>query len=93
MLKDVKETAVWERKKGEFSVIGVPAVIISVETFLHLQKDAEKILGTDGAAVLFYESGKNAGERWINRFRKDWGLKEQKCCSLSFPEGIQRRAG
>ncbi len=84
MLKDVKETAVWERKKGEFSVIGVPAVIISIETFLHLQKDAEKILGIDGAAVLFYESGKNAGERWINRFRKDWGLNDQK-----FIEAVQ----
>src|SRR3972149_6126650 len=78
MLKDVKETAAWERDKGQFSVIEVPAVIFSVETFVHLQKDAEKILGADGAAVLFYESGKKAGGRWINRFRNDWSLKDDK---------------
>ena len=78
MLKDVKKTASWKRDKGEFSVIEVPAVIVSIETFVHLQKDAEKILGIDGAAVLFYEAGKNAGERWINRFSRDWGLKNEK---------------
>ncbi len=61
MLKEVRETASWKRDKGEFSVIEVPAVIVSIETFVHLQKDAEKILGIDGAAVLFYEAGKNAG--------------------------------
>lgn len=49
-----------------------------------VKETVEKILGTDGAAVLFYESGKNAGERWINRFRKDWGLKDQK-----FIEAVQ----
>ncbi|HLB72228.1 MAG TPA: V4R domain-containing protein [Candidatus Methanoperedens sp.] len=84
MFKDVRETAAWERSKGEFSVIKVPAVIVSVETFVHLQKDAEKILGADGAAVLFYEAGKNAGERWINRFRNGWDLKDQK-----FIEAVQ----
>jgi hypothetical protein len=50
------------KRHGQFSVIEVPAVIMSVETFVHLHKDAEKILGADGAAVLFYESGKKAGE-------------------------------
>ncbi|MCX9009701.1 MAG: 4-vinyl reductase [Candidatus Methanoperedens sp.] len=84
MSNNVKETARWERHRGEFSVIGVPAIIVSIETFVHLQKDAEKILGTGGAAVLFYEAGKNAGERWINRFRKDWGLKDQR-----FVEAVQ----
>ncbi len=84
MLKDVKETATWERSKGEFSVIEVPAVIVSIETFVHLQKDAEKIMGIDGAAVLLYEAGKKSGERWINRFRKEWGLKDQK-----FIEAVQ----
>jgi len=77
MLKDVKETAEWERSKGEFSVIEVPAVIVSIETFVNLQKDAEKILGSDGASVLLYETGKKAGLRWINRFSKEWGLKDK----------------
>ncbi len=45
MLKNVQETAAWERSRGEFSVIEVPAVIVSIETFVSLQKDAEKILG------------------------------------------------
>ncbi|MDP2766103.1 MAG: hypothetical protein Q8O41_01425 [Candidatus Methanoperedens sp.] len=59
MLKNVKETAAWERSRGEFSVIEVPAIIVSIQTFVHLQKEAEKILGFDGAAVLFYEAGKS----------------------------------
>jgi len=28
--------------------------------------------------VLFYEAGKRAGLRWINRFSKEWGLKDKK---------------
>ncbi|NJD78647.1 MAG: hypothetical protein FIB08_16385 [Candidatus Methanoperedens sp.] len=78
MLRNVKETAAWERSKGEFSVIEVPAIIMSIETFVNLQKDAEKILGFDGASVLFYEAGKKAGMRWINRFSKKWSLKDKK---------------
>jgi len=84
MLKDVRETAAWKRNKGEFSVIEVPAVIVSIETFVNLQKDAEKILGSDGASVLLYETGKKAGLRWINRFSKEWGLKDKK-----FIEAVQ----
>ena len=84
MLRDVKETASWERSKGEFSVIEVPAVIVSIETFVNFQKDAENILGFDGASVLLYETGKKAGMRWINRFRKEWDLKEKK-----FIEAVQ----
>ncbi len=84
MLKDVKETAAWERSKGEFSVIEVPAIIVSIETFVNLQKDAEKILGFDGASVLLYEAGKKAGMRWINRFSKEWSLKDKK-----FIEAVQ----
>lgn len=78
MLKDVKETAAWERSRGAFSVIEVPAIIVSIETFVNLQKDAEKILGIDGASVLLYEAGKKAGIRWIDRFRSEWGLKDGK---------------
>lgn len=84
MLNDVKETATWERSKGEFSVIEVPAIIVSIETFVNLQKDAEKILGLDGASVLLYEAGKKAGLRWINRFSNEWGLKDKK-----FIEAVQ----
>jgi len=84
MLKDVKETAAWERSKGAFSVIEVPAVIVSIETFVSLQKDAETILGLEGASVLLYEAGKKAGLRWINRFSKEWGLKDKK-----FIEAVQ----
>ncbi len=84
MLKDVKETAAWERSRGEFSVIEVPAVIVSIQTFVNLQKEAEKIMGFDGAAVLFYEAGKSAGERWINRFSREWGLKGKR-----FIEAVQ----
>ncbi|VVB87045.1 V4R domain protein [uncultured archaeon] len=78
MLKDVKETAAWERSKGEFSIIGIPGIILSIETFVNLQKDAEKILGIDGAAVIFYQAGKSANKRWINYFGKEWGLKDNK---------------
>jgi hypothetical protein len=74
-LKDVKETAAWERNKGQFSVIEVPAIIISIETFVILQKNAEKILGVDGASILLYEAGKKASIQWINRFNNEWGLK------------------
>lgn len=84
MLKDVRETAAWGRSTGEFSVIEVPAVIMSIETFVSLQKDAETILGFDGASVLLYEAGKKAGLRWINRFSKEWGLKDNK-----FIEAVQ----
>ncbi len=84
MIKDVMETAAWEKSRGEFSVIKVPAIILSIETFVHLQKDAEKILGIDGAAVLFYEAGKNATRRWYNQFFKEWGLKDTK-----FIEAVQ----
>ncbi len=84
MLKDVKETAAWERSKGEFSVIEVPAVIVSIETFVSLQKDAETILDSDGASVLLYEAGKKAGLRWINRFSRKWGLKDK-----NFIEAVQ----
>lgn len=76
MFKDVKETAAWERDNGGFSVINVPAVIISIETFVNFQKNAERILGCDGAAVLLYETGKKSGEKWINRFSKEWGLND-----------------
>ena len=84
MLKEVKETAAWERCKGEFSVIEVPAVIVSIETFVSLQKDAETILGSDGASVLLYEAGKKSGLRWINRFSRKWVLKDKK-----FIEAVQ----
>lgn len=78
MVKDVKGTSAWERSKGKFSVIGIPAIIVSIETFVNLQKDAEKILGIDGAGVIFYEAGKNANKRWINWFNELWGLKDNK---------------
>ncbi len=84
MSNSVKETATWNWGKGEFSVIEVPAVIVSIETFVSLQKDAEKILGFDGASVLLYEAGKKAGLRWINRFSKEWGLKDNR-----FIEAVQ----
>jgi predicted hydrocarbon binding protein len=84
MLKDVKETATWERHNGGFSVIDVPAVIISIETFVSFQKNAERILGCDGAAVLLYETGKKAGEQWVSRFSKEWGLRDKE-----FIEAVQ----
>jgi len=84
MLKDVKETAAWERNKGQFSVIEVPAIIISIETFVVLQKNAEKILGVDGASILLYEVGKKAAMQWINRFNNEWSLKDKK-----FIEAVQ----
>ncbi|MDI6885654.1 MAG: DUF5943 domain-containing protein [archaeon] len=73
--RKIKETAEWKRDSGEFSVITVPAVIISLKTFARIQKDAEKILGVEGAAVLLYEAGKAAGKTWISRFHEEWGLK------------------
>lgn len=84
MFKEVKETAAWERDNGGFSVINVPAVILSIETFVNFQKNAERILGYDGAAVLLYETGKKAGEKWINRFSKEWGLNDKR-----FIEAVQ----
>ncbi len=73
--RKVKETAEWKRDSGEFSVITVPAAIISLKTFARIQKDAEKILGAEGAAVLLYEAGKDAGKTWISRFHGEWELK------------------
>ena len=84
MSNNVLKTATWERSRGEFSVIEVPAVIVSIETFVNFQKDAENILGFDGASVLLYETGKKAGMRWINRFNKEWDLNHQ-----NFIEAIQ----
>lgn len=84
MLKNVEEIAAWERSRGEFSVIEVPAVNVSIETIVNLQKDAEEILGFDGAAMLFYEAGEKDSIRWINRFSKEWGLKDKK-----FIEAVQ----
>ncbi|NYT00616.1 MAG: hypothetical protein GKB99_02690 [Methanocellales archaeon] len=74
--RKVNETAEWKRDSGEFSVITVPAVIISIETFSRIKKDAEKILGTEGSAVLLYEAGKDAGKTWISRFREEWRLED-----------------
>ena len=74
--RKVKETAEWKRASGEFSVITVPAAILSLKTFAKIQKDAEKILGVEGAAVLLYEAGKDAGKTWISRFHDEWGLRE-----------------
>jgi predicted hydrocarbon binding protein len=73
--RKVKETGEWKRDSGEFSVITLPAAIISLKTFARIQKDAERILGQEGAAVLLYEAGKDAGKTWISRFKEDWGLK------------------
>jgi len=42
MLEEVKETATWERHDGGFSIINVPAIIISIETFVYFQKNAER---------------------------------------------------
>src|SRR5665648_1270500 len=78
MLKDIKETAAWERNKGHFSVIEVPAIIISIETFVVLQNNAERILGVDGASILLYETGKKASMQWINSFNNDLGLNNKK---------------
>ncbi len=41
-------------------------------------------MGYDGAAVLLYETGKKAGEQWISRSSKEWGLKNQR-----FIEAVQ----
>ncbi len=30
----------------------------------------------EGAAVLLYEAGKDAGKTWISRFHDEWGLRE-----------------
>jgi predicted hydrocarbon binding protein len=73
--RKVKETAEWKRDSGEFSVITVPAAILSLKTFVRIQKDAEKILGAEGAAVLLYEAGKDTGKTWISRFKEEWRLK------------------
>ena len=34
--------------------------------------------------MLLYETGKKAGEKWINRFSKEWGLKDKR-----FIEAVQ----
>lgn len=78
MLKSAKDTASWERSTGRFSVIEVPAIIMSVETFVRMQKEAEKMFGFEGASVLFYETGKKSGEQWIKRFSREWELDDQR---------------
>jgi len=74
--RKLKGSAAWKRARGEFSVITFPAAIIRLKTFAKIQKDAGKILGVEGAAVVLYEAGKDAGKTWIFRFREEWGLRE-----------------
>lgn len=64
MLKDVKETAAWERSKGEFSVIEVPAVIVSIETFVSLQKERTKISLKQSRTFMLNWDGANSA--WKN---------------------------
>ena len=70
------KTAKWDHGSGAFSVIGVPAVIMSVETIVKIQQDAEEILGSIGAAIIFYEAGRDAGFSWASRFKEGWNVKE-----------------
>ena len=74
------ETAHWDKESGTFSVIDVNSIIISIETFAKIQRDAEKILG-DGAAIIFYEAGKDAGCSWASRFKQGWELNGEKFVS------------
>jgi len=65
------------KEQGEFSVIEVPAIIVSIETFVNLQKDAEKLLGFDGTSVLLYETGKKPV--WVDQsLQQRMGIKRQK---------------
>lgn len=84
MFEKTRESARWNRDKGNFLVLGNPSIIMSCETFLRMQKGAEEMLGSDGAAVLFYEAGKKSGENWIKRFNEEWELEDQR-----FIEAVQ----
>lgn len=65
----------WDVKRGEFFAVENPAVIISIETLVNIQKRAEQILGLQGAFAPFYEAGKSAGSEWVGAFKVKWGLK------------------
>jgi hypothetical protein len=51
----------WDIENGQFFTQELPAIIMSSVIFVGIQKLAESILGTDGAAVIFYEAGKKLG--------------------------------
>jgi predicted hydrocarbon binding protein len=65
----------WDVESGEFFTMGNPTIMTSIESFVTIQKEAEKILGSDGTAFIFYEAGKNGGLKWMKRFKEEWGLK------------------
>jgi len=65
----------WDIENGEFFTQENPTIIMSIASFVRIQKLAEEILGSDGAAVIFYEAGKKRGIKWISTWKDEWGLK------------------
>jgi predicted hydrocarbon binding protein len=47
---------------------------MSSATCVGIQKLAESIVGTDGAAVIFYEAGKKMGTFWTKSWKDTWEL-------------------
>ena len=64
----------WDIESGEFFVQEGPTIIMSIPSFVRIQKLAEEILGKEGAAVVFYEAGKKGGITWTRTWKDEWGL-------------------
>jgi len=70
--KIVKEKS--DAEPGEFFTHELPALIVSSAVFVGILKLAESIVGTDSAAVIFYEAGKKVGINRTKYFKDTWKL-------------------
>jgi len=67
----------WDIENGEFFTQELPTIIMSSAIFVGIQKLAETMVGTDGAAVIFYEAGKKVGVLRTKSWKDEWGLDGQ----------------
>jgi len=67
----------WDVETGEFFTEELPTIIMGCATFVGIQKLAESIVGTDGAAVIFYEAGKKVGVLRTKSWKDEWELERQ----------------
>jgi predicted hydrocarbon binding protein len=67
----------WDVKTGEFFTQELPTIIMSSATCVGIQKLAEALGGSEGAAVIFYEAGKKMGAFWTKSWKDKWELEGQ----------------
>jgi predicted hydrocarbon binding protein len=70
--KIVKEE--WNAETGEFFNQELPELIMGSVVFVGILKLTESIVGTDNAAVIFYEAGKKVGINRTKYYKGRWKL-------------------